>query len=58
VENLGLSLRKAIASCEFDQSLLSPHLFFICFLKTKKGEREIAVVLFFGCFVFMAFFLL
>jgi hypothetical protein len=33
------SLLKAIASCEFDQSLLSPYLFSIAFKGTKKGEK-------------------
>jgi len=48
------SLLKAIASCKFNQSLLSPYSFLYLLFKTKKGEREIVVVL---LFCFYGFFL-
>jgi hypothetical protein len=47
------SLLKAIAFREFDPEPSQPHLFSPLFFKTKKGESG-----FFGCAVFMAFFLL
>jgi len=40
------SLLKAIASCEFDQSLLSPYLFSPLFFKTKKGENDVVFICF------------
>jgi hypothetical protein len=45
------SLLKAIASCEFDQSLLSPYLFSPLFFKTKKGESDVFVWHFYGRFL-------
>ena len=48
------SLLKAIASCEFNQSLFSPYSILYLLFKTKKGERWIVVVL---LFCFYGFFL-
>jgi hypothetical protein len=37
--------------CKFDQSLLSPYLFAICFLRLKKGESIVFVWRFYGRFL-------
>jgi hypothetical protein len=50
------SLLKAIASCEFDQSLLSPISFRHCFriLRLKKGKVDFLVARFYGFFLIMS----
>ena len=45
------SLLKAIAFCEFNQSLLSPNSLLHCFFKTKKGGNDVFVWRFYGRFL-------